>query len=315
MKIVILDAATLGNDIDLSVFSLLGEVKVYYTTPPDRVRERLADADVAVVNKIRINAETLGDDPTLCLVCVTATGYDNIDLAYCRAHGIAACNVVGYSTDSVAQVTVAMALSLYTHLPAHAVTVSSGIYTAGNVANCLYPAYRELRGKTWGIVGFGNIGRRVGAVASAFGCRVLGFSRTAKEGMIAADLDTVCRESDIISVHLPLSNETRGIIGEREIALMKRDAILINVARGAVVDEAALARAICEKRLGGIGIDVYSAEPMPEQHPFYAIREYENVLLTPHMAWGAIEARERCVSEVAENIRAYLAGERRNRLD
>ena len=315
MKIVVLDAATLGDDVDFSVFSSFGEVIAYPATAPDEVKSRLNGADVVVVNKIKMNAETLGDDPSVRLICVTATGYDNIDLAFCRAHGIAACNVVGYSTDSVAQITVAMALSLLTHLPTHAETVRSGAYTRGGVANCLKPTYHELSGKTWGIVGFGNIGSRVAAVASAFGCRVIAFKRTPAKGVECVDLDTLCRESDIISVHLPLSDTTRGIIGERELSLMKRDAIVINVARGAVVDEAALARAVREERLGGIGIDVYSVEPMPQDHPFYAIRERENVLLTPHMAWGAIEARERCLAEVAENIRAFLSGVRRNRLD
>ena len=315
MKIVLLDAATLGEDIDLSVFSSLGEVTVYPATAPHEVKERLAGADVAVVNKIKMNAETLGDDPSVRLICVTATGYDNIDLDFCRTHGIAATNVVGYSTDSVAQITVAMALSLLSHLPAHAATVRSGAYTAGGVANCLQPTYHELAGKTWGIVGFGNIGRRVAAVANAFGCRVIAFKRTPAEGVACVDLDTLCRESDIISVHLPLSAGTRGIIGEYELSLMKKDAILINVARGAVVDEAALARAVAEDRLGGIGVDVYSVEPMPLDHPFYALRERENVLLTPHMAWGAVEARERCLAEVAENIHVFLAGLRRNRLD
>lgn len=315
MKIAVLDAATLGADIDLSPLAALGEVIAYDSTAPDEVALRLADADVAVVNKIKMNEATLGNSPHISQICVTATGFDNIDLAYCRAHGIAVCNVVGYSTDSVAQITVAMALSLFSHLPAHAETVRSGAYTAGGVANCLVPTYHELAGKTWGIVGYGNIGRRVGLVAAAFGCRVIATKRTPCDGVTCVSLDTLCREADIISVHLPLSPQTKGIIGARELSLMKPDAILINVARGAVVDEDALAAAVLGGKLGGIGIDVYSTEPLSESHPLYALRERENVLLTPHMAWGAIEARARCVAEVAANIAAFFGGERRNRLD
>lgn len=315
MKIAVLDAGTLGADIDLSPLAALGELTAYNSTAPDEVAHRLSDADVAVVNKIKMNEETLGNTPHISLICVTATGFDNIDLAYCRAHGIAVCNVVGYSTDSVAQITVAMALSLLSHLPAHAETVRSGAYTAGGVANCLVPTYHELAGKTWGIVGYGNIGRRVGAVAAAFGCRVIATKRTPCDGVTCVLLDTLCREADIISVHLPLSPQTAGIIGARELSLMKPDAILINVARGAVVDEAALAEAVQAGRLGGVGIDVYSTEPMPEAHPLYALRDRANLLLTPHMAWGAIEARARCVAEVAANIAAFFGGERRNRLD
>ena len=193
--------------------------------------------------------------------------------------------------------------------------MASGAYTASGVANRLTPVYHELRGKTWGIVGYGNIGAQVAAVARAMGCHVIAFSRSEKQGVENVTLDELCRRADVISVHLPLSEHTRGIIGEREIALMKKSAVLINVARGAVTDEAALAAAIAEGRLGGLGVDVYSVEPFPEEHPFYAIRHLPNVCLTPHMAWGAKEARERCLAEVAENIAAFARGERRNRVD
>ena len=315
MKIVVLDSATLGADIDLSVLAACGELVAYPSTAPNEVAARLADADVAVINKIRINQETLPCPTALKLICVTATGFDNIDLDFCRANGIAVSNVVGYSTDSVAQVTLAMALSLFLHLPAYREQVADGRYTEGSVANSLVPVYHELAGKTWGVVGLGHIGKRVAELARAFGCRVIAFKRTPDPDFECCSLEELCRRSDVISVHLPLSEQTRAIIGEKEIALMKREAILINVARGAVVDEAALARAVADRTIGGIGVDVYSCEPMPKSHPFYAIRSFENVLLTPHMAWGAKEARDRCIAEVVENITAFFDGKERNRVD
>lgn len=315
MKITVLDAATLGADLDLSRLAALGELTVYDTTAPDDVKARLADTDVAVINKIRINAENLAGNDRLKLVAVCATGYDNVDLAVCREKGVAVTNVVGYSTNSVAQLTLAMALSLSTNLKAFRRTVDSGAYTAGGVANCLTPVYHELCGKTWGVVGFGNIGAQVAKVAEAMGCRVLAFAKSPKTGVENATLEELCRRSDIISVHLPLTPETRGIIGAREIALMKPDTILINVARGAVTDEAALTDAILSGRLGGLGVDVYSAEPLPAEHPFTMLRGLDNVCLTPHMAWGAYEARARCLAEVAENIAAFVSGERRCRVD
>ncbi len=315
MKIVVGDAATLGTDLDLSHLSSLGEVEIYPSTAPHEIAARFAGADVAVINKLRINRDTLGDHPTLRLVAECATGFDNIDLDYCRAHGIAVANVKGYSTHSVAQLTLAMVLSLATNLPDFRACVASGSYTDAGIANRLEPFFHELCGKTWGVVGAGNIGVQVAAVARAMGCRVIGFSRTPKPGIEQVSLGELCRISDVISVHLPLCAETRGIIGEKQVALMKKNAIFINVARGAVTDEQALADAITEGRLGGLGVDVYSVEPFPTTHPFYPIRNHPRVCFTPHMAWGTVEARERCLFEVAENIRAFTLGERRNRLD
>ena len=315
MKITVLDAGTLGADLDLSPLAALGELAVNAATAPDEVAAFLAATDVAVVNKIKINEAVLAGNTRLKLVCVTATGYDNIDLAACRARGIGVCNVVGYSTDSVAQITLAMALSLASNLPSFTAHVASGDYTARGIANCVAPAFHELRGKTWGIAGYGNIGRRVGTLAEAFGCRVIALSRGSVTDVETVDLDTLCRTADILSIHLPLTPETRGLFGAREIGLMKPDALLMNVARGAVTDEAALAAAVQEGRLGGIGVDVYSTEPFGEEHPFYAIRNHPRVCLTPHMAWAALEARQRCIAEIVENIRAWKAGARRCRVD
>ncbi len=287
VKISVLDAATLGEDLDLSPLNELGEISVFASSLPEDICRNLGDAQVAVINKVKMNAETLKGNTTLKLICIFATGFDNVDIAYCKERGIAVCNVVGYSTDSVAQLTVSMALSLVMHLPEYNRYVEDGSYSKGNVANRLVPVYHEIAGKTWGIAGYGNIGKKVAAVARAFGCRVLAYKRNPVDEVECVDLDTLLKESDIVSLHLPLSDATRGLIGKEQIAHMKKDAILINVARGAVTDEAALAEAIKEHRIGGIAVDVYSKEPFKEDHPFYDIKDLPNVCLTPHMAWGA----------------------------
>ena len=315
MKIVVLDAATLGADLDLSPLETLGEVKVWDATAPEQTAERLAEAEVAVLNKVKLNGENLGGCKKLKLICLAATGYDNVDTAWCRSAGIGVCNVAGYSTDSVAQLTAAMALYLTNRLGSYMGAVRDGSYTHGPTANLLKPVYHELRGMTWGIAGYGRIGKRVGEIARVLGCEVLAWRRRSAPGEPCTDLDTLCRVSDILSVHLPLSAETRGLFSAEKIACMKKDCIFINVARGAVADEAALAAAVSEGRLGGLGVDVYSAEPFPEEHPFYAIRHLPNVCLTPHMAWGALETRQRCLREIVENIRAFNRGERRCRVE
>ena len=314
MKIVALDAATLGADIDLSPIRRMGDLTAYQTTPESEISARVADADVVVVNKLKMNEKTLDGAKKLKLICVTATGYDNVDTAFCAANGIAVCNVPAYSTDSVAQVTLAMALGLVTHIFAYRDHVNSGAYTQNGVANCLSPVYHEISSLTWGVVGGGNIGRRVAEVARAMGCRVLMCRKSPETVFESADIDRVCREADIISLHVPLTPETRGLISRERIATMKKSAVLINVARGAVTDEAALAEAIAEGRLGGLGVDVFEKEPLADGHPFGAIASRENVCLTPHMAWGAAEARARCVATVAENIAAFVDDARKNRI-
>ena len=315
MKIVVLDAATLGQDLDLSIFEKYGDLTVYPSTTAEEIEAHLADAEVALLNKIKLGEAQLKSAKHLKLICVSATGFDNIDLSYCRANGIAVCNVVGYSTQSVAQVTIAMALSLVTHLPEYTESVRSGEYTKSGVANRLVPVYHEIAGKTWGIVGFGNIGRQVGVVAEALGCRVLVNKRTPVDGWECVDLEQICRESDIISIHTPLNETTRNLIDDAHIRMMKPSAVVINVARGAVTDEAALTEAIEQGRLGALGIDVYTQEPFPMDHPFQRILQFPNVCLTPHMAWGGYETRVRLLNEMAQNIESYLRGERRNRVD
>ena len=314
MKIVFLDAETLGNDILTDEFLKFGEVVVHKKTAAEEVTAHLSDANVAILNKVKITSSHLEKNNDLKLICITATGFDNVDLDACRQHGVAVCNVVGYSTQSVAQVTVAMALSLITRLEEYQRFVRDGSYTRRGIANCLTPVYHEILGKTWGIVGYGNIGRQVGRVAEALGCKVLVYKRTPIAGVECVDFDTICQKSDILSLHTPLNPSTRHLLDQEHIDMLKKNAIVINVARGAVADETALAKAIENRRIGGLGVDVYSAEPMAEDHPFQSIKSYPNVCLTPHMAWGAYETRMRLLNEVVENIEAFLKGVRKNRV-
>lgn len=311
---MILDASTLGEDMDLSVFGEFGTVEVRGTTAPETVAEALANADIAVVNKVRLTGDILIRCPSLRLICVAATGYDNIDIAACRAQGIAVSNVPGYSTESVTQVTLAMALSLTTHLTEYQNYVRSGAYSSGGVANRLVPVYHDLSSMTWGVVGYGNIGKKVAAVAKAIGCRVLICREHPTGDENERDIDTICKECDVISLHTPLKDSTRGLIGKERLQLMKNSAVLINVSRGAVIDESAVAEAIREERLGGFGSDVYASEPFLEDYPFYAIRNRENVCLTPHMAWGSFESRNRCIQVMLCNIREFLSGKNVNRV-
>ncbi len=315
MKIVVLDGATLGEDLSLSPLDNLGEVTVYKTSSQEEVCNRVSDADVLILNKIKLNENNLKYAKKLKLICEAATGYDNIDISYCRDKGIAVSNVVGYSTHSVAQVTLSMALSLFTHIPEYSRFVKCGDYTRSGIANRLVPVYHEICKKVWGVVGLGNIGRQVAKTASAMGCRILAFKRTPDQDFECVSLERLCAESDIISIHLPLSESTRNIIDEKHISLMKKNAILINLSRGATTDERAIAEAIKEGRIGGFATDVYSEEPFGSEHPFNEIMQKDNVLFTPHMAWGAYEARERCLFEIIKNIEAFQKGERRNRID
>lgn len=315
MKIVFLDAKTLGDDLDLSAFYNYGDTCIYDNTYEEDVADRISDADVVVLNKLKLDESNLKFAKNIKLICVAATGYDNIDIKYCKSHNIAVCNVVGYSANSVAQLTAAMALSLYTNLSDYTEYVSDCSYSKSNVANKLTPVYHEINGKIWGIVGLGAIGRKVANIATALGCKVIAYNRTPDSTIPCCNLQYLFKKSDIISVHLPLSDETRGIIDKNIISTMKSDAILINVARGAITDEQALAQAVLENKIGGIGIDVYSEEPFSSNHPFYNLIGNKRALFTPHMAWGAYESRVRCLEQVLGNIDAFFKGDIKNRLD
>lgn len=314
MKIVVIDAKTLGVDIDLTPLSDIGELTVYDTCTRENLPERIRDCDVIVTNKLKLNEEVLKDSPAK-IICLAATGYDPIDTEYCKRAGIGVANVKGYSTDSVAQITVSMALNLLNHLPEYTEYTSSGEYTESGIANHVSPCFHEAAGLTWGIIGAGNIGMKVYKTAEVLGCRPLAYKRTPSAGINTANIDEIIKNSDIISVHLPLTDDTRNLINKERIGNMKKNAIFINVARGAVTDEDALAEAIKEGKIAALGADVYSAEPFGKDHPFYEIKGLKNVCLTPHMAWAAYEARKRCIAEIVLNIEAFFRGEIRNRVE
>ncbi len=314
MKIAVLDIATLGNDLNFDGVHALGDVSIYDVTYQEDVPQRIADAEVLILNKVKLTKENLPYAKKLKLICITATGFDNVDLDYCKEHGIAVCNVAGYSTDSVVQLTVAMAFSLATNLPAFDRYVKSGAYTRSGIFNKITPVFREISGLTWGVVGLGSIGGKVAKIAKTMGCRVLAHKRTPVEEFPCVDMETLCRESDIITVHTPLNDQTRHLISRERLSQMKKNAILINVARGAVFDEEAVTKAIEKGELGGLGVDVYSTEPMQKDSPYQRILDRENVIFTPHMAWGAWDARQRCIDEVVLNIQSFVNGGNRSRI-
>ena len=315
MKIAVLDKASLGKDTPFDKFNELGDVSIYESTTPDQIAQRCADVDCIVVNKVKITDNVLESLPKLKLICVFATGYDNIDIAAAKRHGVAVCNVPGYSTDSVALFTVATALSLYTHINEYNEFVKSGEYARLGLSNRLIPVYHELWGKIWGIIGCGSIGSAVARVAEAMGASVLVNKRTPAKNLNCVDLETLCRESDIISVHCPLTEETRGLINKNTLSIMKKGVILVNEARGAVLDEVAVADAVLNGQIGGFGCDVYTSEPFGSDHPYHKILDCKNVILTPHAAWGAYEARVRCINIICNNITSFNDGKILNRVD
>ena len=315
MKIVFLDVKTIGEDIDLSGFDRLGEVVKYDFSTSEEVPERVQDADVIILNKVQVNEQTIGKAENLKLVCVTATGTNNLDKEYLEKRGVAWRNVAGYSTETVAQHTFAMLLYLLEKIRYYDDYVKSGAYGSQPRFSHFGLPYSELDGKTWGIVGMGNIGRKVAAIAEAFGCRVICFSASGRGGCTdyeQVDFETLLRESDVLTLHCPLSDRTRNLIDLEALKKMKKTAILVNVARGAVVNEADLCTALQENWIMGAGIDVLSREPIDPGNPLLQIQDSSRLLITPHMAWASVEARTRVVTETCRNIEAFLRGEARN---
>jgi glycerate dehydrogenase len=297
------------------VLDKFGELIFYDTTSKEETALHVGNSDVIILNKVKIDANTIDNAANLKLICVFATGYDNIDLESARKKGVAVCNVPGYSTDSVVLFTVATALSLIAHLSEYNDYVRSGKYSKSSSANKITPVVHEISGKTWGIVGGGNIGKAVARVAEALGAKVIVNKRTPSPEFECVSIDELCKRSDIISLHCPLNDGTRELINAEKIALMKSGVVLVNEARGAVVSERDVTDAIKSGKIAAFGCDVYSEEPFSINHPYNEIKDRSNVILTPHSAWGAYEARERCVNIIAENIEAFISGKRNNRVD
>ncbi len=315
MKIVVLERNSVGLDVSVDGIKALGDVTVYPNTTAADVKEKITDAEIIVANKAPLNEETLKDAPHVRLICEFATGYDNIDLAYCKSRGIKVANVVNYSTDAVVQHTFALCFYVLEKLRHYDEYVKSGAYAAQDRFSNFDLPFTELAGKTWGIVGMGNIGRKAAAVAQAFGCRVIFYSASGNSTCTQyqrVDFDTLLKESDFLSLHCPLSDKTRNLIDLAALKKMKRTAILINVARGPVVNDRDLYTALTENLIAGAGLDVLSAEPIRQDNPLGSIMDSNKLIITPHLAWASIEARNRCVSETCLNIGAFLKGENRN---
>lgn len=316
MKIVVLERNSVGTDVEVSSLEQFGEVTYYpNTVTVAEVQERIKDADIVVANKSPLREETLKDASNVKLICEFATGFDNVDINYCKSRGIKVCNVVDYSTGMVAQHTFALALALSEKLPHYDNYVKSGAYSAQDrFSNFDIPFY-ELEGKTWGIVGMGNIGKRVARLAAAFGCRVIFHSITGKSTCTdypQVDKDTLLAESDFLSLHCPLSDLSRDFIDAQALTKMKKSAFLINVARGPVVNNTDLYHALEAGEIMAAGLDVIEKEPLELSNPLSKLKDSNKLIITPHLAWASVEARTRCVEGVYKNIEAFLRGEDRN---
>lgn len=315
MEIVILEANTLGRDIDLSIFEKLGHVTQYARSDENNTAERVTDADIIIVNKVPMNEKTLAKASHLKMIAVTATGTNIIDREYVTRRRIAVSNVGGYSTMSVAQHTFALALYLIHKMNYFDTYVKSGEYIKSDIFTNLDVTYHELDKKTWGIIGLGNIGKKVAQIASVFGCRVIYYSTSGKnqnDEYERADLDEVCRQSDILSIHAPLNEATENLMNREQFRKMKNSAVLINVGRGPIVNEEDLAQALEQGEIAAAGLDVISEEPMKPDNPLMRIQDSEKLVITPHIAWASTEARQRLVREVYRNVEAFQRGEKRN---
>lgn len=309
MKIVFLDAKTIGEDIDLSGFDALGEVVKYGFSTAQEARERSKDADVLILNKVQVNEQTIGEADHLKLVCVTATGTNNLDKEYLDKRGITWRNVAGYSTESVAQHTFAMLFYLLEKLPYYDNYVKSERYVNDVSFTHFAKAFHELSGMTYGIIGLGNIGRRVADIAKAFGCRVIYYStsgRNSQPGYERVSFDELLEQSDIVSIHAPLDENTLGLMNKEAFAKMKKSAILLNVGRGPIINEADLAEALNNKTIAAAGLDVLSVEPMQEDNPLRGIKDSERLLITPHIAWAGVEARNRLMGIILGQIKEFF---------
>lgn len=315
MKIVVMEADSLGEDVDLSIYSELGEVTLYKKSEPNENANRVKDAHIIIANKIVMNEELLKDAKNLKLICLSATGTNNIDFNYMKKRNIAVANVKGYSTKSVVQHTFALLFYVYEKLSFYDQFVKSEDYTKIDVFSCFDKKFNELDGKTWGIIGLGEIGRGVADIAKAFGCKIIYYSTSGKNNNSAyeqVDFDTLLSSSDIISIHAPLNDATKDLINADALNKMKKSAVLLNLGRGPIINEADLADALESGKVAGAGLDVLSVEPMLATNPLIRIKDSTKLIVTPHIAWATVEARTRCVKEIYLNIKAYLNGEKRN---
>lgn len=309
MKIVFLDRASIGEDIDMSGFERFGECVCYNFSKPYEVADRVKDADIIVVNKAPINEETVGKASNLKLVCVTATGTNNLDKPFLEGKGIAWRNVAGYSTESVAQHTFALVLSLLEHIVYYDKYVKEDKYTNDKLFTHFAMHFNELSQKTWGIVGLGDIGKRVASLATAFGCKVIYYSTSGKNhnsDYEEVDFDTILSQSDILSVHAPLTDDTLHLFDKSAFSKMKKTSIFVNVGRGPIVVEQDLRDALDNNVIAAAGIDVLDIEPMTEENPLRGYADSNKLIITPHIAWAAVEARQRLMNIIEGQIEEFL---------
>lgn len=308
MKIVLLDASTLGKDTDLSIFDKFGEVVCYKTTSASERLAHIDDAQIVLTNKVVIDKEIMDTCKNLKLVCVTATGTNNVDLEYAASKGIEVKNVVGYSTASVAQTTFTLALYLLSSSRYYDEYVRSGAWTKSSMFTHIDKPFYEIKGKTWGIIGLGNIGREVAKIATAFGAHVCYYSISGKNvnsEYKQVSLEELMQKSQIISIHAPLNDATNNLITRKELSFMKEGSIILNLGRGGIINEKDLAHALDEQKIYA-GLDVTQKEPIEKDNPLLHVKNKNNLLITPHIAWGSIEAREKLLALVVKNIETFL---------
>lgn len=316
MKICVLDAKTLGEDIDLDPIKQLGEVEVYDLTEPHEVTERVKDAHVVITNKVRLHEENLKEAKGLKLIALFATGFNNIDLDYMKARAIGVVNVPGYSTKSVVQHTFALLFNLLEQLAFYDNYVKTKQYAKSETFGYIAKPFYEIAHKTWGIIGMGDIGKEVAKIAEAFGVHIIYYSTSGHNqntGYKCVELETLLAESDIVSIHAPLNEKTENLIGYTQMTKMKKEAILMNLGRGGIIEEQGLAKALKEDLIRGVALDVLSVEPISEDNPLYEV-DPSKWIVTPHIAWASIEARRHLIEEVVKNIKAFFEGEVRNRI-
>jgi len=306
MKIVLLDTLTFGES-DLSAFDTLGEVVNYQTTAPEQTLERIKDTDVIVTNKVVITADMMSECTNLKLICIAATGMNNVDLEAAKTHNIEVKNVAGYSTDSVIQHTFSMLFYIMGHSKYYDAYVKDGSWSDSGLFTHVGQPFFELKGKKWGIIGLGEIGRGVAKIASAFGAEVSYYSTSGKNDNAEYKRETISNileQSDIITIHAPLNTATQDLIAHSELLMMKDGAILLNLGRGGIVSEDALSYILDAKPIF-VGLDVLEKEPMLKDHPLKKIKAQERLYITPHIAWTSVEARDRLICEVVDNIKQY----------
>ena len=309
MKIVFLDRKTIGDDIDLSAFNEFGEVVIYDYSTVEEAAERTVDADIIILNKVPVSEQTIKNAKNLKLVCVTATGTNNLDKEYLAKRGIAWRNVAGYSTEAVAQHTFSLVFYLMEHLSYYDNYVKSERYVNDKMFTHFEMHFNEIAGKTWGIIGLGAIGQRVAEIATCFGANVIYYSTSGKNHSdiyTEVDLDTLLSTSDIVSIHAPLDENTLHLMDATAFTKMKNTAILINVGRGPIIVEKDLADALNSNKIAAAGIDVLDVEPMADTNPLKDIKDSNKLIITPHIAWAAVEARERLMQIIYSQIKEYL---------